>query len=286
MRDGRWIRVSKSSMPDGSVVCIYTDITEAKHRELALRDSERRLRAIMDSVGEGIVVLDASGRVEDMNPAAAAIFGRAPADDGEAMPHVDELLEPTGPVAAPVASGSAAPASMVSTEMVGIRADGCRFPAEVSMAVLRRSPPDRRIAPVRDVTVQKANRGLIVRQATHDALTGLPNRRLFHDRLEMTLRQARRSGELVGVAFLDVDRFKTINDSLGQAVADRLLVTLAQRLRGALRDSDTIARMGGDEFIFILAGLRRAADAARPAEKLLDAIRSPVRIEEKELFLT
>jgi PAS domain-containing protein len=82
LRDGRWIRVSKSPMPDGSVVGIYTDITEAKHRELALRDSERRLRAIMDSVGEGIVVLDASGRVEAMNPAAAAIFGRTPDDGG------------------------------------------------------------------------------------------------------------------------------------------------------------------------------------------------------------
>ena len=77
LRGGRWIRVSKSPMPDGSVVGIYTDITEAKHRELALRDSERRLRAIMDSVGGGIVVLDAAGRVEAMNPAAAAIFGRA-----------------------------------------------------------------------------------------------------------------------------------------------------------------------------------------------------------------
>jgi GGDEF domain-containing protein len=78
------------------------------------------------------------------------------------------------------------------------------------MAILRRSPQDGRILTVRDVTVQKANRDLIVRQATHDALTGLPNRRLFHDRLEMTLRQARRGGELVGVAFLDVDRFKTV----------------------------------------------------------------------------
>ena len=276
LRDGRWLRVSKSRLPDGSVIGIYTDITEAKTRELALQESEQQLRAIMESVGEGIMVLDTAARVQVANPAAAAIFGR----DVVAMVgrHVDELLVPQGELPAALAPDTRA-------EMVGIRGDGERFPAEVSMGLLCRSSGVR-IATVRDVTLQKADRDQMLLQATHDELTGLPNRRLFDDRLDMTLRRAVRSGELVAVAFLDVDRFKTVNDSLGHGMGDRLLVALSRSLQASLRDSDTVARMGGDEFIFILPGLQRPDDAVMPARKLLEAVRVPVRIDEQELYVT
>jgi diguanylate cyclase (GGDEF)-like protein/PAS domain S-box-containing protein len=276
LRDGRWLRVSKSRLQDGQVIGIYTDITEAKSRELALLDSEQQLRAIMESVGEGIMVLDACGRVQVMNPTADCIFGRAAGTS--AGTHVDELLLGSGEYPAGPAPGARA-------ELIGIRADGARFPVEVSMGVLRRAGGVR-IATVRDVTLQKADRERILLQATHDELTGMPNRRLFDDRLDVTLRRAARTGELVAVAFLDVDRFKTVNDSLGHAMGDRLLVELSRRLRSCLRDSDTVARMGGDEFIFILPGLHGREDAARPVRKLLEAIRVPVRIEEQELFVT
>ena len=276
LRDGRWLRVSKSRLPDGSVIAIYSDITETKTRELALRESEQQLRAIMESVGEGIMVLDTQARVQVANPAAAGIFGReVTAIVGR---HVDELLVPQG-------ESPAAPAPGMRAEMVGIRGNGSRFSAEVSMGVLCRSSGVR-IATVRDVTLQKADRDRMLLQATHDELTGLPNRRLFDDRLDMMLRRATRSGELVGVAFLDVDRFKTINDSLGHAMGDRLLVELSRRLQASLRESDTVARMGGDEFIFIMPGLQKPDDALNPVRKLLETVRVPVRIEEQELFVT
>ena len=274
LRDGRWLHVSKSRLPDGSVIAIYMDITEAKRRELALQESEQQLRAIMDSVGEGIMVLDAESRVQVANPAAAAIFGRNVAS--MAGRQVDELLIPQVQAASP---------SNDRIEMVGIRCDGEQFPAEVSMGALCRSSGVR-IATIRDVTLQKADRDRMLLQATHDELTGLPNRRLFDDRLDMTLRRAARTEELVAVAFLDVDRFKTINDSLGHAIGDRLLVTLSRRLQASLRDSDTVARMGGDEFIFVLPGLERPEDAMTPMRKLLEAVREPVRIDEQELYVT
>jgi diguanylate cyclase (GGDEF)-like protein len=143
-----------------------------------------------------------------------------------------------------------------------------------------------RIATVRDVTLEKADRDRMLLQATHDELTGLPNRRLFDDRLDMTLRRAARTEELVAVAFLDVDRFKAINDSLGHAMGDRLLVALSRRLHASLRESDTVARMGGDEFIFILPGLHQPEDAQIPLRKLLEAVRAPVRLDEQELYVT
>ncbi|MGD9512359.1 MAG: EAL domain-containing protein, partial [Geminicoccaceae bacterium] len=273
LRDGRWLRVSKSWLPDRSVLSIYTDITETKIRELALRDSEQRLRSIMDAVAEGIMVLDETGRVEVANPSAADIFGY-PLDELAGLP-VADLLDAVGEVSAP--------SSRAETD--GRRRDGQRFPAEVTVGTLAEATGSR-IVTVRDVTVQKADRDRMLLQATHDALTGLPNRRLFDDRLGMTLRRAARTGELVAVAFLDVDRFKAINDSLGHGMGDRLLQVLSTRLQASLRDSDTVARMGGDEFIFILPGLQRQEDAIAPAEKILEATRKPVRLDGQELFVT
>ena len=276
LRDGRWLRVSKSRLPDGSVIGIYTDITEAKTRELALEQSEQQLRAIMESVGEGIVVLDPDDRVRVANPAAAEIFGRE-AGTLDGLPFQALIL---GERERP---GAAAPQQR--REMLGVRADGTRFPAEVAFGRLG-DAGGMRIVTVRDVTAEKADRDRILLQATHDELTALPNRRLFDDRLDMHLRRAARTGEMVAVAFLDVDRFKTINDSLGHAVGDRLLVSLSRRLRASLRESDTVARMGGDEFIFILPGLNRPEDALAPVRKLVEALRAPVWIDGHELHVT
>jgi diguanylate cyclase (GGDEF)-like protein/PAS domain S-box-containing protein len=273
LRDGRWLRVSKSHLPDRSVLALYTDITETKTRELALRDSEQRLRSIMDSVAEGIVVLDASGRVQVANPSAAAIFGYQP-DELTDRP-VAELLQAVDGISTPT----------YRRETEGRHRDGQGFPAEVTVGVLS-AATGTRIVTIRDVTAQKADRDRMLLQATHDALTGLPNRRLFDDRLEMTLRRAARTGELVAVVFLDIDRFKAINDSLGHGLGDRLLQVLSARFQASLRDSDTVARMGGDEFIFILPGLQRQEDATGPAQKLLEAMREPVWLDGHELYVT
>ncbi|MFO1048808.1 MAG: EAL domain-containing protein [Geminicoccaceae bacterium] len=273
LRDSRWLRASKSHLPDGSVLTIYADITEIKTRELALRDGERRLRAIMDAVVEGIMVVDACGTIRDANPSAAALFGY-PAD-WLSQVRLDDLLNGEIDLAT----------SRLRREVEGKRRDGTRFAAEVTVGALGAGGATS-IVTVRDVTTQKADRDQILRQATHDELTGLPNRRLFDDRLEMTLRHAARSGEFVALAFLDIDRFKAVNDSLGHGAGDRLLQTLSRRLQRSLRNSDTVARMGGDEFIFILPGLQSQEDAAALAQKLVEIVREPVRLGERELLVT
>ena len=126
----------------------------------------------------------------------------------------------------------------------------------------------------------------IRRLAYHDALTGLPNRLLFEDRLDVALAQARRTEQQVAVLFLDLDHFKVINDSMGHRVGDRLLRCLAERLAASVRDGDTVARLGGDEFALVLGGLQRAEEVATVAHRLLETVRQPLELDGHELWVT
>jgi diguanylate cyclase (GGDEF)-like protein len=114
--------------------------------------------------------------------------------------------------------------------------------------------------------------------AHHDVLTGLPNRRLFADRMEQAIARARRSGAGVALMLLDLDEFKAINDSQGHSVGDQVLVNVAQRLRNGLRESDTVARLGGDEFVILLPDTRQLRDIARIAAKAIESVREPLAI--------
>jgi diguanylate cyclase (GGDEF)-like protein/PAS domain S-box-containing protein len=126
----------------------------------------------------------------------------------------------------------------------------------------------------------------LAHQAHHDALTGLPNRALFEDRLGMAITHAHRQGRQLAVLFLDLDQFKVINDSLGHGLGDRLLQAVAARLQASVREGDTVARQGGDEFILLLPWIGSAVDAAKVARKILEAIRQPVHLDGHDLYVT
>ncbi len=137
-----------------------------------------------------------------------------------------------------------------------------------------------------DITERKFAIDRLMHDAFHDPLTGLPNRALFMDRLETVMERARRGGgHQFAVLFLDLDRFKVVNDSLGHALGDMLLISVGERLRGVLRATDTVARLGGDEFTILLE-IRYLADAARMAERIQDELRVPFRVGEHEIFTT
>lgn len=133
---------------------------------------------------------------------------------------------------------------------------------------------------------RKRTESMIRNMAYHDALTGLPNRILLNDRLEMALAQAQRGQNMLAVLFLDFDHFKAINDNLGHAVGDLLLKSVAGRLKKCLRNQDTVARLGGDEFILLLPEINSPLDAGHLAKKLLDVVRFPFHIQEHELNTT
>ena len=135
-------------------------------------------------------------------------------------------------------------------------------------------------------TVRKETEARILHMALHDPLTDLPNRTLFYDRLKQTLAQAKRHGRGVGVLFVDLDHFKTINDSLGHETGDALLKIVADRLVRCVRSSDTIARLSGDEFTLVLQDLNREQDAGHVAQKVLEAVGQPATVGDQEIPIT
>ncbi len=137
-----------------------------------------------------------------------------------------------------------------------------------------------------NITQLKQAESAIERLAYYDSLTKLPNRWLFQDRLNQTLAQARRENQLVGLVFLDLDRFKNINDTLGHSAGDELLKEVGRRLKGCIRRSDTIARLGGDEFVIILPAINQTEDATLIARKILQAFTPPVDLSGHEVFIT
>jgi len=138
-----------------------------------------------------------------------------------------------------------------------------------------------------DITERKASEERLLHDAFHDALTGLPNRALFMDRLGLSLGRAKRPGtSLFAVLFLDLDRFKVVNDSLGHTIGDELLVAMAQRLKRCLRPGDTVARFGGDEFAFLLVDVKKISGAIRVAERIKEALAAPFNLDGHEVFTT
>jgi diguanylate cyclase (GGDEF)-like protein/PAS domain S-box-containing protein len=168
-------------------------------------------------------------------------------------------------------------------EATGLRRDGVNFPQEISLTALSGGGM---VCVVRDITERTYAEEQIKHLAYHDALTNLPNRLLFKDRLTVALSHAQRDGTCLAVLFLDLDRFKVINDSLGHNIGDQLLQAVAARVQACVRESDTVARLGGDEFTVLLPRLHRSDDAAPIAAKIIEAVRYPFHIEGREFFIT
>ncbi|MEX2193974.1 MAG: EAL domain-containing protein [Thermoleophilaceae bacterium] len=288
-REQRWSHIKARAMhEDGElayVITIFSDITEMRMAEQ--ERSATKFRGIVESAPDALVGVDADGRIAVVNEKVEALFGYSRA---ELLGKPMHMLWPRRlPAVSPGPAGAPAGGAV---EHTGLRRDGSEFPAEVTISPIETEDGPLFISIVRDVTERKRAEERIAHLAFHDALTGLPNRSMLEQHLELALTRARRGGQSVALLYVDLDEFKVVNDSLGHAAGDELLVQVARRLASLTRESDLLARQGGDEFLVLVADLDTGDHAgsapsavARVAERIHWALRDPFTVEGRECRL-
>ncbi|OGA36790.1 MAG: diguanylate cyclase [Betaproteobacteria bacterium RIFCSPLOWO2_12_FULL_64_23] len=256
---------------------LITDITRHQLAERSIRDSEERMRKFAAATNEGIF-FHKNGILTDVNEALLAITGYA---REEMIGH--STLEFVAPQWRQTAADYMREGGEYPYEAEVAHKKGHNITVELVGKTVLLNGETHRLGALRDITARKHAEARIQYLAHHDMLTGLPNRAYLTERLTTILALARRHGTLVAIMFIDLDNFKTINDSLGHHVGDALLKQVAARIKEVLREADMVSRLGGDEFLVILADFAAPEDAAKVAEKLLQVISAPIALEGREL---
>lgn len=258
-----------------------TDITERKRMENELFDEKERVRLTLQAIGDAVVCSDAKGMVTYLNPVAERLTGWQAFDAaGHTVDEVVSLRSPDNDEPLTNTLRAAIQCGMATPPVRGVllhRTNGQRFQVEETASPItdRHGTVTGAVAVLRDVTESVVMAERMAHLAQYDALTDLPNRVLLQDRAQLAISQARRDGKCLAVMYLDLDGFKDVNDSLGHDVGDLLLVQFAQRLKAAVRASDTVCRQGGDEFVVLLPGLDGAEAACQVAGKILASCDAP-----------
>jgi diguanylate cyclase (GGDEF)-like protein/PAS domain S-box-containing protein len=258
----------------------------------ALFEERERARFTLNSIGDAVMSCDLGGGVTFLNAVAEGMTGWSSAEGaGRPVGEVFHIIDSSTRASAPDPMALAMRQNKtlgLTANCVLIRRDGFEAAIEESAAPIhdRCGQVTGAVMVFHDVTMARAMSLKMSYLAQHDSLTDLPNRMMFHDRLAQSISLAHRHRQKLAVLFVDMDRFKPINDSLGHAIGDRLLQSVARRMQASVRGSDTVSRHGGDEFVILLAEVARAEDAAAVADKLLFALRSPHHISQHHLQLT
>ena len=264
-------------------IALLRDVTERKRNEQRMDLADK----VFQNTQEGIVVTDGSGAIISVNPAFTAVTGY----------RADEVLGCNPKLLKSGRHDEAFYRGMWSEiarcgqwqgEIWNRRRNGEIYPEWMNISAVhgRDGEPVYYVAVFSDISLVKQNEERLHRLAHYDALTGLPNRALFADRLRQALIQAQRGATQVGLLFIDLDRFKLVNDTLGHRAGDDLLQEVAARLQAAVRAQDTVSRLGGDEFTVILPELHAPAGAANVAEKIIEVLSMPFFLGRREVFVT
>jgi diguanylate cyclase (GGDEF)-like protein/PAS domain S-box-containing protein len=264
---------------------------ERKALEEQLLLEQERAQITLDAIGDAVIRIDSSGAINFLNHAAETMTGLALAP-GDFL--TSDVLDLTGPNGMRVSlredHGSAAPEQerkVTANAFLG-NVEGRNVPVEytVSSVLDPGGAATGSVYVLRDVSETRALAEKLAHMAQHDPLTGLPNRVLLADRIKSAIAIASRHKGHPGVLFLDLDSFKHVNDSLGHAIGDKLLQSVAGRLSACVRTSDTVSRLGGDEFVVLLAEIAQPEDAAIAANRMLEAVSAPHHIDDHELHVS
>jgi diguanylate cyclase (GGDEF)-like protein/PAS domain S-box-containing protein len=251
----------------------------------SLKESEERYRQLVELLPDAILVAQEQ-RIIFANPAALRLFSAATPEELLGKSLVELVVASDGRQAPdgtdPLAMG---PQSFQTSEETALRLDGSQADVVVTRLVFQYQHQEALQLTMHDVSERKKLENKLAHQSTHDGLTGLPNRSLFMDRLRQAAAEGRRHKREFVVAFIDLDRFKWVNDSLGHDIGDALLNNVATRLRDCLRESDTAARLGGDEFVLLLQGASML-QATPVLQRVVDTISLPMQIGQHEVTVT
>jgi diguanylate cyclase (GGDEF)-like protein/PAS domain S-box-containing protein len=297
-----WVHTQVVKLRDGLAVTTR-DITEERNRQVQIAKLSDFTQSMIESAPFSIIATDPAGTVIAMNPAAEALtLYRKHELIGQ---HSMVMLHDTGEMSArsvQLSKDLALPISAGFTSLIAkprqgqtdehewtyIRKDGSRIWVNLAMTALK-TPEDKitgYLGIAFDITERKKLTEYVNHLAHHDQLTGLPNRVLLLDRIRQAIQRARRHGHKVAVFMVDIDQFKRINDSLGHSAGDSLLDSVAKKLCSAVRQTDTVARMGGDEFVIVMPELREERDAERVAETIIRKVGTPTLVGNREVNVT
>lgn len=272
-----------SNQPGGLLIATVRDVTERRR----IQAEVRKLSWAVEHSPASVMITDRSGRIEYVNPQFTAVTGYQSEEVLGCLPSILKSEE----TASDVHQGlwrSLSNGEPWSGEFRNRRKDGSLFWDYTSVAPIRNESGEvtHFVAVKEDITARKEAELRTWRRANFDAVTGLPNRVLFMDRLSQSLTRAQRNGEPVAVMFIDLDHFKAVNDTLGHEAGDAVLRGVARRLEASVRDGDTVARLAGDEFMVILPSPGDEKDVTIVAERILDALRQPFLVDgDKEAYI-
>jgi diguanylate cyclase (GGDEF)-like protein/PAS domain S-box-containing protein len=270
---------------EGTMVASLSDVSEERRMALQVAESESRMRALLDASLDAIISMDVQGRITDWNKQAEYMFGWTKDEVVGTMLFDTLAPEQLRPDIGLVQLLKAAQTEVPSrhAEFTAMHRNGLGFPAELSLVTFEMSGVRHITAFIADISDRKRADELVHQLAYYDPLTALANRTLFTDRLTQTMLAGERSKCFSALILLDLDNFKPINDSHGHHVGDLMLVEVAKRLKNCVREVDTVARFGGDEFVVLLGNLDVSQSGASEqsqivAEKILVSLSSPYHL--------
>ncbi len=282
MADGRWLRISRSPTRDQGFIFLCSDISRLKQQESSLRESNMLLDAALENMSQGLCLYDAQNRLEVFNRRFLEIF-RLPQEQIRAGMSYKEMLE----ISVPLNNAATRTVEQLLEEHVGFLRDKAFGPhlydlydGRVVSCVYGVTADGGWVATYEDVTERRQAEAKIMHMARHDALTNLPNRVLFKDKMEQALAR----GDELAVMFLDLDRFKGVNDSLGHPVGDALLCAVTERLQRVVPGADTVARLGGDEFAIVQSNIS-PNDTRDLAARIIDTMVEPFEVHGHQVVI-